>query len=107
MQHESGVGTLLDTRRTRDYDADNLVDQYLNLKEVQVSSIHSAASASSVTCARKLLEIERLSGCTVRLHGQAVWMPSGSEAIWVVEQLACLLSASPELHLLVALASAR
>ena len=36
LQRESGVGTLLDTRRTRDYDADNLVDQYLNLPEVQV-----------------------------------------------------------------------
>lgn len=38
LQHETGVGTLLDTRRTRDYDPDNLVDQYLNLEEVQVSS---------------------------------------------------------------------
>ena len=38
LQRESGVGTLLDTRRIRDYDADNLVDQYLNLKDVQVSS---------------------------------------------------------------------
>ena len=36
LQRESGVGTLLDTRRTRDYDADNLVDQYLNLKIDQV-----------------------------------------------------------------------
>ncbi|KAL3157467.1 hypothetical protein ABBQ32_011934 [Trebouxia sp. C0010 RCD-2024] len=35
LQHETGVGTLLDTRRTRDYDPDNLVDQYLNLEEVQ------------------------------------------------------------------------
>lgn len=36
LQQQSGVGTLLDTRRTRDYDADSLVDKYLNLKEVQV-----------------------------------------------------------------------
>ena len=28
---------MLDTRRTRDYDADGLVDQYLNIKEVQVA----------------------------------------------------------------------
>ena len=37
LQQQSGVGTLLDTRRTRDYDADSLVDKYLNLKEVQVA----------------------------------------------------------------------
>ena len=36
LQQQSGAGTLLDTRRTRDYDADNLVDQYLNLPDVQV-----------------------------------------------------------------------
>ena len=36
LQQQSGAGTMLDTRRTRDYDADALVDQYLNLKDVQV-----------------------------------------------------------------------
>ena len=43
LQQESGAGTLLDTRRTRDYDADNLVDQYLNQKNVQVPPWHSAS----------------------------------------------------------------
>lgn len=41
LQQQSGAGTMLDTRRTRDYDADNLVDQYLNLKDVQVD-LHPA-----------------------------------------------------------------
>lgn len=36
LQQQSGAGTMLDTRRTHDYDADNLVDQYLNRKDVQV-----------------------------------------------------------------------
>ena len=36
LQQQSGAGTMLDTRRLRDYDADALVDQYLNLKDVQV-----------------------------------------------------------------------
>lgn len=31
----SGVGTLLDTRRARDYDADACVDRYLNLPAVK------------------------------------------------------------------------
>lgn len=39
LQQQSGVGTMLDTRRTRDYDADGLVDQYLNLKDVQVVAL--------------------------------------------------------------------
>ena len=33
----SGVGTLEDFRRYRDYDADKLVDQYLNQPAVKVS----------------------------------------------------------------------
>lgn len=38
LQQQTGAGTMLDTRRTRDYDADNLVDQYLNLLDVQVTA---------------------------------------------------------------------
>ena len=39
LQQQSGAGTMLDTRRTRDYDADNLVDQYLNRRDVQVQML--------------------------------------------------------------------
>ena len=35
----SGVGTLEDFRRYRDYDADKLVDQYLNQPAVKVSML--------------------------------------------------------------------
>ena len=34
----SGVGTLLDSRRFADYDAEKAVDRYLNLPHVQVST---------------------------------------------------------------------
>ena len=39
LQQQCGAGTMLDTRRTRDYDADNLVDQYLNRGDVQVAML--------------------------------------------------------------------
>ncbi len=44
MTASSGVGTLLDTRRARDYDADAAVDRYLNLPAVK-------ARARSARCA--------------------------------------------------------
>ena len=38
LQDVIGAGTLLDYRRRRDYDADKLVDKYLNQEEVKVHS---------------------------------------------------------------------
>ena len=59
LQQESGVGTLLDTRRAREYDADNLVDQYLNQKDVQVPPWHPA---SPMVC-KKSLVLDKPCGC--------------------------------------------
>ena len=42
----SGVGTLEDFRRYRDYDADKLVDQYLNQPAVKVSMLLYLEGAS-------------------------------------------------------------
>lgn len=54
LQQQSGVGTMLDTRRTRDYDADGLVDQYLNLKDVQVIAL---------VCAQPIHTVDKNSLC--------------------------------------------
>ncbi|DBB10125.1 TPA: hypothetical protein ACH3X3_001709 [Trebouxia sp. C0006] len=56
LQQQSGVGTLLDTRRTRDYDADSLVDKYLNLKEVQ-EALNVKPNTTFVGCSDKVAAV--------------------------------------------------
>lgn len=56
LQQQSGVGTLLDTRRTRDYDADSLVDKYLNLREVQ-EALNVKPNTTFVGCSDKVAAV--------------------------------------------------
>ena len=60
---QNSAGTMLDPRRTRDYDADHLVDDYLNQPEVKVGHGLSAWTAHCTADAQQRLLARKVARC--------------------------------------------
>ena len=89
MSRHNGAGTLLDPRRTRDYDADHVVDDYLNQPEVKVGPGLSTWTAHCTTAAAGQEGCRLLPGCLRLLIMSWCWYNPGQQA-----GSACCLTAS-------------